>query len=86
LKKPILHASMAPKPLDILKRGLTKFSEKIKACKDDLCAKLSRRETISSADEWWLDHKANTVDEQRVLDVLEAASDYERGLAQKWWR
>ncbi len=29
-----------------------------------------------------MDHEANTVDEQRILDVLEAAPDYERGLAQ----
>ena len=32
-------------------------------------------------DEQWLDHKANTVDEQCIIDKLEAASDYERGLA-----
>jgi len=70
------------KPLDILKQGLAKFSKKIKDRKDDINAKLSRKETISSADEQWLDHEANTVDEQRILDDLEAASDYERGLAQ----
>jgi hypothetical protein len=28
-----------------------------------------------------LDHKANTVDKQCIIDKLEAASDYERGLA-----
>jgi hypothetical protein len=72
---------MAPKPLDILKIGLAKFSKKTKDRKDKLNAKLSRRETISSVDEQWLDHEANTVDEQCVLDNLEAASDYERGLA-----
>ena len=27
-----------------------------------------------------MDHEANTVDEQHVIDGLEAASDYERGL------
>jgi hypothetical protein len=42
--------------------------------------KLSRRETISSADKQWLDHEANTVDEQCILDDLEADSDYKRGL------
>jgi hypothetical protein len=73
---------MAPKPLDILKKGLTKFSETIKDRTDELKSKLSRRETISEADEQWLDHEANTVDEQRILDDLEAASDYERGLSQ----
>jgi hypothetical protein len=73
---------MARKPLDILKEGLGKFSKSIKARKDELNAKLSRKETISSTDEWWLDHEANTVDEQRILDALEAAPDYESGLAQ----
>ncbi|KAF8488159.1 hypothetical protein F5888DRAFT_1639369 [Russula emetica] len=70
------------KPLDILKDGLAKFSKKIKDRKDDINAKLSRRETISSADEQWLDYEANTVDKQRILDDLEAASDYKRGFAQ----
>ena len=71
---------MAPKPLDTLKKGLAKFSKQIKDRKDELNAKLSRRETISSVDERWLDHEANTIDEQHVLEKLEAASDYERGL------
>lgn len=71
---------MPPKPLDSLKKGLAKFSKQIKDRKDELNVKLHRKETISSADEEWLDHEANTVDEQRVLDELEAASDYERGL------
>lgn len=69
-----------PDPLKILKKGLAKFSEKIKARKDRLNSALSRRETISLADEQWLDHEANTIDEQRVIEDLEAASDYERGL------
>ncbi|KAF8223876.1 hypothetical protein L208DRAFT_1191219, partial [Tricholoma matsutake] len=72
---------MAPKPLEILKIGLAKFSKKIKDHKNPLDAKLSQKETISSADEHWLDHEANTVDEQCIIDNLKAASDYERGLA-----
>ncbi|KIM36341.1 hypothetical protein M413DRAFT_424966 [Hebeloma cylindrosporum] len=71
---------MAPKPLDILKKGLDKFSNKVKARKEALTLRLSRKESISSADERWLDHEANTIDEERVLHELEAASDYERGL------
>ncbi|KIJ90741.1 hypothetical protein K443DRAFT_116166 [Laccaria amethystina LaAM-08-1] len=71
---------MAPKPLNILKKGLEKFSNSIKTRKDVLTSKLSRRESISSADERWLDFEANTVDEERILNDLERASDYERGL------
>jgi len=72
---------MAPKPLEILKKGLTKFSKKIKERKDALEAKLAQKETISADDEHWLDHEANIVDEQCVIDNLEAASDYERGFS-----
>lgn len=73
--------AMAPKPLEILKRGLAKFSTKIKDHKNALGAKLSQKETISLADEHWLDHEANTMDKQHIIDNLEAASDYESRLA-----
>jgi len=67
---------MTPNPLNTLKKGLANFSKQIKKrLKDELKAKLLRNETISSADEEWLDHEANTVDEQCILDDLEAASE-----------
>ena len=59
---------MAPKPLDIQKEGLSKFLKTIQGRKDKLNTKLSRKKTISSADEQWLDIEANTVDAQRVLN------------------
>jgi predicted RNase H-like nuclease (RuvC/YqgF family) len=71
---------MTLKPLDVLKKGLSKITQNFKGRKDELKAKLARKESISSSDERWLDHEGNTVDEQRVIDTLEAASDYERGL------
>jgi hypothetical protein len=73
-------SSMTLKPLEILKKGLAKLSQKTKTKRDELKAKLSRNDTISSADEQWLDHDGNLVDEQRVLDRLESASDYDRGI------
>ena len=57
--------TMSPKPLDSLKKGLAKISKQIKARKDELQAKLLRRENISPADEEWLDHEANMVDIKR---------------------
>ena len=56
------------------------FPKKFKARKDKLTDNLAKNEKISDDDEHWLDHEANTVDEQRtrVLDALEAASDYEK--------
>jgi hypothetical protein len=68
---------MALKPLEVLKKGLAKFTETIKTCKKELSARLARAETIPSLDEHWLDNDANTIDEQCVLDTLESASDYE---------
>ena len=47
----ILQWAMAPKALDILKKGLAIFSDKIKKRKEKLNAKLARNETISSAGE-----------------------------------
>ena len=46
-----------------------------------LQAQLAEKKSISSEDERWLDHEANLVDEQRVLEALEDASDYEQGFA-----
>src|ERR1700678_3559558 len=70
---------MAPKALEVLRKGLAKFTETIKTHKKELSAKLARTETISSSDEHWLFNDSNTVDEQCVLETLESASDYERG-------
>ena len=71
---------MTPKPLDVLKKGLSKITHGVKVCKDELKAKLAWKESISSADEHWLDHEGNTVDEQQIIETLDAASDYERGV------
>jgi hypothetical protein len=72
--------SIASKPLDILKKGLVKLKNSFKAKKEQLEAKLSWQESISSLDECWLDNEANTVDEQHVIDTIESSSNYERGL------
>ncbi|KAF9501872.1 hypothetical protein BDN71DRAFT_1438594 [Pleurotus eryngii] len=71
---------MAKKPLDILKEGLAKLKDRVKARKKNLLARLQKKEKISDADEQWLDHDANLVDEEAIIDALEKASDYERGL------
>ena len=42
---------------------------------------LAERISISSVDEQQLDNEANTVDKKHVIDILEEASDYERGMA-----
>ena len=73
---------MTLKPLDVLKKGLSKITQSFEVHRDELNAKLARKESISSLDEHWLDHEGNTVDEQCVLETLEADSDYEHGVEQ----
>ncbi len=73
---------MTLKPLDILKKGFAKLTQTIKKKRDDLNMKLSQQEDISSADEQWLDNEGNIIDEQRILEKLESASDYETGVTQ----
>jgi hypothetical protein len=51
---------MTLKGLDILKKGLSKSTRTIKACRDELNTKLAQKETISSVDVRWLDHEAKT--------------------------
>ena len=71
---------MASSPLNVLKKGLKTLYEQFKAKKGQLQAQLAEGKSISSQDERWLDGEANLVDEERVLEVLERASNYEQGL------
>ncbi|KAG6823822.1 hypothetical protein H0H92_008962 [Tricholoma furcatifolium] len=60
---------MSQKPLD-----------KVKDKKNKIERLLADRKPISSADEAWLDNDANLVDFEVVVENLDSASDYDRGL------
>ncbi|KAI6108564.1 hypothetical protein EDD16DRAFT_1711923 [Pisolithus croceorrhizus] len=64
------------KPIDMLRKDLTKLQDQICACKALLKAALKASETISSTDEEWLDNVGNLVDEEQLVDKLEKVSDY----------
>ena len=64
----------------MLKKAFSRITQSFKVRNDELNAKLAQKETISSSDEHWLDHKGNTIDEERIIETLEATSDYERGV------
>jgi len=68
-------------PLEALRKGLKVLENRVKPRKEALQAQLAERKSISSQDEQWLDHDANLVDEQLVLEALENASDYEQAFA-----
>jgi hypothetical protein len=72
---------MSSKPLEVLRKGLKILKNRVQAKKEALQAQLAERKSISSQDERWLDHDANLVDEEQVLEALEDASDYEQGFA-----
>jgi hypothetical protein len=71
---------MVLNPLDILKKGLKTLHDQVKAKKDQLQAQLTKGKSISSQEAEWLDGEANLVDEDRILEALEKASDYKQGL------
>lgn len=71
---------MAPRPLERLKNGLLKLKKQVEEKRKALQAKLANREKISEADEGWLDNEANLLNEEQLVDELENASDYERGV------
>lgn len=68
------------KPIDILKKGLKKLQNQIGERKSQLKAKLKANQLVSEIDLEWLNNAGNLVDEERIVDVLDKASDYERGL------
>jgi hypothetical protein len=72
---------MAPSPLEALKQGYEKLKKQVGRRKKALEDRLANKERIPDDDGEWLDNEANLVDEQRVLEDLEAASDYERGVS-----
>ena len=68
------------KPINILKKGLTKLQHQIQDWKTRLEDKLKAGQPISDSDEDWLDNTGNLVDEEQVVDVLNHASDYKQEL------
>jgi hypothetical protein len=68
-------------PLKALQKGLKTLTNHGKTRKEALQHRLAAKESISEQDKHWLDHNANLVDKQLVLEALESASDYEQGLS-----
>ena len=71
---------MSKKTLKLLKAGLVKLKKQVATHKNVLISRLAKKEDIPDEDEQWLDHEANLVDEEIIVDLLKNASDYERGL------
>ena len=68
------------KPVEILKKGLSKLQNQTCDRKAHLQACLQAGQSISNSDEEWLDHDGNLVDEEQLVDDLNNASDYDQRL------
>ena len=69
------------KPIDVLKKGLKALRKQNEARKSKIQADLDAQKSITESDEEWLDGEGNLVDEECVIDLLENASDYDKGFA-----
>jgi hypothetical protein len=68
------------KPLNVLRKAFSKLKKSFEKRRKDLLDRLARREKLTDDDENWLDNDGNLVTEERVIDTLDAASDFERGV------
>ena len=68
------------KTLKALKNAYSKLKKTFETRQKDLLDRLARKEKLSNDDENWLDNDGNLVTKERVIDTLDAASDFERGL------
>jgi hypothetical protein len=64
-----------------LKSGLSALKKTVQKWRDALTERLKKEEKLSEAEEAWLDNDANHVEEDALMDKLENASDFERGLS-----
>jgi len=71
---------MKPHIVSILKKGLKKLQDQTRDRKVTLEATLKAHQPISEFDEEWLDSAGNLVDEERLVDKLDKASNYESAL------
>lgn len=71
---------MAPKSLDILRKGLKSLQNSITVKRDHLLTQLAEKKSITSLDKHWLNNDANLVNKEYILDTLEKASNYKRGV------
>jgi predicted RNase H-like nuclease (RuvC/YqgF family) len=66
--------------IDIPKKGLKFLKKRVASRKTRLETDLKAGKIISAEDEEWLDGAENLIDEERVVEILDNESDYEKGL------
>jgi len=71
---------MSSSPLDIQKKGLVNLQSQVRETKSRLLIRLANHEIITEEEEHWLNHNANLVEEEQVIEETAKTSDYEQGL------
>ncbi|KAJ7342913.1 hypothetical protein DFH08DRAFT_962946 [Mycena albidolilacea] len=66
---------------ELLKKGFAALQKHVNKRKATLQDRLKKEERINDDDSTWLDGPANLIDEERTLELLDSASDYEQGLS-----
>ncbi|KAG6850377.1 hypothetical protein C0991_010453 [Blastosporella zonata] len=64
-----------------LKAGLACLKAQVETCRNEILTCIQNKQSTSQADDDWLDSKGNLVSEERVVELLDEALDYERSLA-----
>ena len=67
-------------PLNSLKKGLHTLRNQVQDQKSRIESNLKAGKAILEIDEEWLEGDGNLISEEQVVQDLEEASDYERGL------
>ena len=67
-------------PLYSLQKGLQILQNQVQSRKSRIGTDLKANKVLTESDEEWLDGEGNLVDEERVVQDLQSASDYEMGL------
>ena len=66
--------------LNVLKKAFSKLKKSFEKHQNNLLDCLAKKEKLSDDDENWLDNNGNLINEEHVIDTLDAASNFERGL------
>ena len=67
-------------PLNSLKKGLHTLRNQVQERKSRIKSDQKASKVLSESDKDWLDGEGNLVNEEQVVQDLEEASDYEKGL------
>ena len=71
---------MAPKAIELLKRGLNILEATFASRKSQLLARRADNKSITSEDERWLDEEGNLIEEHVAVDALENAPNFDKAV------